>query len=87
MIESELCSASSVSVLSYFQIMGMGTALKILFSGDSMGPLSTVTREHRKSRIPFQLTRGEIVSLFNAFGRQVVIVLVIKQVDSFKNPM
>lgn len=51
------------------QIMGMGTALKILFSGDSMGPLSTVTREHRKSKIPFQLTRGEIVSLFNAFGR------------------
>lgn len=51
------------------QITGMGTALKILFSGDSMGPLSTVTREHRKSKVPFQLTRGEIVSLFNAFGR------------------
>ena len=47
----------------------MGTALKILFSGDSMGPESTVTPEHKWGEVPFQLTRGEIVSLFNAFGR------------------
>ena len=49
----------------------MGTALKILFSGDSMGPSSTVTQDHKKADIPFQLTRGEIVSLLNAFGRYV----------------
>jgi len=51
------------------QITGMGTALKILFSGDSMQPDSTVTREHRHSKVPFQLVRGEIVALLNAFGR------------------
>ena len=51
------------------QIQGMGTALKILFSGDSMAPDSTVTQFHKKADIPFQLTRGEIVALFNAFGR------------------
>lgn len=66
------------------QITGMGTALKILFSGDSMGPLSTVTREHRKSQIPFQLTRGEIVSLFNAFGR---LSKSIHEIESFRNMM
>ncbi|KAL3872856.1 hypothetical protein ACJMK2_036043 [Sinanodonta woodiana] len=48
------------------QVQGMGTALKILFSGDGMGPDSTVTNQHKKS---FQLRRTEIVSLFNAFGR------------------
>lgn len=48
------------------QVRGMGTALKILFSGESMSPFSTVTNS--KS---FQLTRVEIVSLFNAFGRYV----------------
>jgi hypothetical protein len=53
------------------QITGMGTALKILFSGDSMLPDSTVTQLHKKAKIPFQLTRGEIVALFNAFGRSV----------------
>jgi len=51
------------------QITGMGTALKILFSGDSMLPDSIVTQQHKKSKIPFQLTRGEIVALINAFGR------------------
>lgn len=49
----------------------MGTALKILFSGDSMLPDSTVTQRHKKAKVPFQLTRGEIVALFNAFGRLV----------------
>lgn len=66
------------------QITGMGTALKILFSGDSMGPLSTVTREHRRSKIPFQLTRGEIVSLLNAFGR---LSKSIHEIEHFRNMM
>ena len=44
----------------------MGTALKILFSGDTMGPQSTVNANSKKT---FQLTRTEIVTLFNAFGR------------------
>lgn len=44
----------------------MGTALKILFSGDGMGPSSTVTAGSKKT---FQLRRTEIVALFNAFGR------------------
>ncbi|BFZ07098.1 hypothetical protein BsWGS_10136 [Bradybaena similaris] len=47
------------------QILGMGTALKILFSGDSMSPGSTVNATSKD----FQLTRTEIVALFNAFGR------------------
>lgn len=51
------------------QIVGMGTAMKILFSGDSMGPESTVTRDDKWSEVPFQLTRGEIVALFNSIGR------------------
>ena len=53
------------------QITGMGTALKILFSGDSMGLDSTVTQKHKKADIPFQLTRGELVALINSFGRSV----------------
>lgn len=47
------------------QTLGMGTALKILFSGDSMDPGSTVNAKSKN----FQLTRTEIVALFNAFGR------------------
>ena len=43
----------------------MGTALKILFSGDSMNPGSTINAKSKN----FQLTRTEIVALFNAFGR------------------
>lgn len=52
------------------QVTGLGTALKILFSGDSMSPDSTVTQDlkHRES-LKFQLRRQEIVALFNAFGR------------------
>lgn len=49
----------------------MGTALKILFSGESMGPDSTVSQADKKANIPFQLTRGEIVALINGFGRSV----------------
>jgi len=44
----------------------MGTALKILFSGDGMGPQSKVTAGAKQK---FQLRRTEIVSLLNAFGR------------------
>lgn len=44
----------------------MGTALKILFSGNAMGPDSTVNANFKAD---FQLTRTEIVALFNAFGR------------------
>ncbi|KAI0227221.1 ERO1-like protein beta [Lamellibrachia satsuma] len=51
------------------QIRGLGTALKILFSGDSMRPDSTITHQHKKGTLPFQLTRGEIVALLNSFGR------------------
>ena len=46
----------------------MGTALKILFSGDTVGLDSTVTTNMKK---PFQLVRTEIVALFNAFGRYI----------------
>lgn len=48
------------------QTQGMGTALKILFSGDGMGPSSTVTAGSKRM---FQLRRTEIVSLVNAFAR------------------
>lgn len=48
------------------QVQGMGTALKILFSGDDPGPNSTLDA-NRKNR--FQMRRTEIVSLLNAFGR------------------
>ena len=68
--EADTLSAPMELFLLYlFQITGMGTALKILFSGDSMAPDSTVTQQHKKADIPFQLTRNEIVALINAFGR------------------
>lgn len=51
------------------QVQGMGTALKILFSGDRIGLESTVNANHKQR---FQLRRSEIVSLFNAFGRYVI---------------
>nr|CAG4643815.1 EOG090X03A4 [Lepidurus arcticus] len=51
------------------QIQGLGTALKILFSGDFArdDPLSFDLKSMRKSR--FRLQRNEIVALFNAFAR------------------
>ena len=49
-----------------FQVLGMGTALKILFSGNTMGLESTVSADYKAD---FQLTRTEIVALFNAFSR------------------
>ena len=41
----------------------MGTALKILFSESPM------TGSVEADALPFRLSRVEIVSLFNAFGR------------------
>lgn len=47
------------------QVQGLGTAFKILFSGESGTPFSLPQMKKKK----FQLSRAEIVSLFNAFGR------------------
>lgn len=49
------------------QIQGLGTALKILFSGkfDKWEP----TVQHSFNRKQFFLERSEIVALVNAFGR------------------
>lgn len=52
------------------QVQGLGTALKILFSGSfdrAGGPQSFDLKSMKRDR--FQLTRTEIVALFNAFGR------------------
>ena len=49
-----------------FQVLGMGTALKILFSGKTMGLESTIKADIKAD---FQLTRTEIVALFNGFSR------------------
>lgn len=50
------------------QIHGLGTALKILFSGkfDDLDPFGDLTN---MTRSKFQLERSEIVALVNAFGR------------------
>ena len=55
-----------IKILMCFKVQGMGTALKILFSGDRIGLQSTVNAHHKQR---FQLRRSEIVSLFNGFGR------------------
>ena len=54
-----------------FQVTGLGTALKILFSGESMSGDSIVTQDLKQKGEDqkFQLRRQEIVALFNAFGR------------------
>lgn len=51
------------------QVHGIGTALKILFSGkfDNVSPQGLELGQISKSQ--FQLQRNEIVTLFNAFGR------------------
>lgn len=48
------------------QTKALGTALKILFSGKSFGLDSTLSANDKST---FQLTRNEIVSLFNGFAR------------------
>jgi len=62
------------------QITGMGTALKILFSGDDIGPESIIAGQNGDKK--FQLLRLEIVSLFNAFGR---LSKSIREVENFRN--
>lgn len=66
------------------QFTGMGTALKILFSGKDQAPGSTISNHNHSSGLPFQLTRGEIVALFNAFGRLSQSIL---EVDHFRKMM
>lgn len=51
------------------QVTGLGTALKILFSGDFDQPLEQQLDMSTVKQTKFQLSRGEIVSLFNAYGR------------------
>jgi ERO1-like protein alpha len=55
------------------QTQGMGTALKILFSEKyefNNTPIGNVVVESNPTNKPqFKLRRGEIVALFNAFGR------------------
>ena len=59
---ASLCSAINF-IPSPSQVQGLGTALKILFSGHEFddGKFDKTSE--------FQLKRTEIVSLFNAFGR------------------
>lgn len=48
------------------QTLALGTALKILFSGKTVGPESRVDKDLKNT---FQLSRSEIVALFNGFAR------------------
>ena len=51
------------------QIQGLGTTMKILFS-ESLDQLNSMESDVRSNEtMPFQLTRTEIVALFNSFGR------------------
>uniref|UniRef100_A0A1B6FD23 Uncharacterized protein n=1 Tax=Cuerna arida TaxID=1464854 RepID=A0A1B6FD23_9HEMI len=51
------------------QIQGLGTALKILFSGKFDHPSPAPYSLAHLGKKQFQLERNEIVALFNAFGR------------------
>lgn len=50
---------------------GLGTALKILFSGkfDAVTPSGNGHNFIKVGKKNFQLERNEIVAMFNAFGR------------------
>lgn len=48
------------------QTLALGTALKILFSGKTLGSDSTVDANSKRT---FQLSRSEIVALFNGFSK------------------
>ena len=50
------------------QTQGLGTALKILFSGN-FDNLEAPQEMKARAKHKFQLSRNEIVALFNAFGR------------------
>ncbi|KAA0710953.1 ERO1-like protein alpha [Triplophysa tibetana] len=60
------------------QTQGLGTALKILFSERQIEAMPNT----RKSTPSFQLSRQEIVSLFNAFGR---ISTSIRELENFRS--
>lgn len=51
------------------QTQGLGTALKILFSGKFELTNEIVSASKETDDFKFKLKRTEIVSLFNAFGR------------------
>jgi len=67
----------------YLQVQGLGTALKILFSGRFDQILKNMDLS-RASRHEFQLHRMEIVALFNAFGR---LSNSIYELESFRSMM
>nr|XP_023653590.1 ERO1-like protein alpha isoform X1 [Paramormyrops kingsleyae] len=60
------------------QTQGLGTALKILFSEHQIEALP----KSGSSKTNFQLTRQEIISLFNAFGR---ISTSIREIENFRS--
>ena len=55
------------------QVTGLGTALKILFSGhfeeNALSPISDLTNVRSSRPLRLQLTRSEVVALINAIGR------------------
>lgn len=59
------------------QTQGLGTALKILFSEKLIANMPESGPSYE-----FHLTRQEIVSLFNAFGR---ISTSVKELENFRN--
>lgn len=61
------------------QITGLGTALKILFSGEFDGPKMEILPSNQGS---LKLSRNEIVALFNGFGR---ISTSIMQLERFRD--
>lgn len=63
------------------QVQGLGTALKILFSGDMAGPDTVINHQTHRMPSEFQLRRMEIVSLVNAIGR---LSTSIKYIDDFR---
>lgn len=63
------------------QTKALGTALKILFSGKSFGPESTINTD---SKNQFHLSRSEIIALFNGFGR---LSTSISEVENFRELM
>lgn len=60
------------------QTQGLGTALKILFSERQIASLP----QPQGTELPFQLSRQEIVALFNAFGR---ISTSVRELENFRS--
>lgn len=61
------------------QTTALGTALKILFSGKKIGLETTINTTDKQK---FQLTRTEVLALFNGFGR---LSTSISELDNFRN--